>query len=80
MKEWIADYVKGCAICQQNKILTHCTKTPSVTFCGLPTYFFPYFSDPSPYFPSLPLVPLPQDCPIVLSWSLLSLSDHSQPR
>ena len=29
MKEWIADYVKGCAICQQNKILTHCTKTPS---------------------------------------------------
>ena len=23
MKEWIADYVKGCAICQQNKILTH---------------------------------------------------------
>ena len=29
MKEWIADYIKGCAICQQNKILTHRTKTPS---------------------------------------------------
>ena len=28
MKEWIADYVKGCAICQQNKILTHRKKTP----------------------------------------------------
>ena len=28
MKEWIANYVKGCAICQQNKILTHQTKTP----------------------------------------------------
>jgi hypothetical protein len=23
MKEWIAEYVKGCTICQQNKILTH---------------------------------------------------------
>jgi len=28
MKEWIANYVKGCAICQQNKILTHWTKVP----------------------------------------------------
>ena len=28
MKEWIADYVKGCATCQQNKILTHRQKTP----------------------------------------------------
>ena len=28
MKEWIADYVKGCATCQQNKILTHQQKTP----------------------------------------------------
>jgi len=28
MKEWITNYVKGCAICQQNKIITHCTKTP----------------------------------------------------
>ena len=23
MREWIADYMKGCTICQQNKILTH---------------------------------------------------------
>jgi hypothetical protein len=23
MKEWIAEYVKGCAMYQQNKILTH---------------------------------------------------------
>ena len=29
MKEWIADYVKGCATCQQNKILTHRQKTPT---------------------------------------------------
>jgi hypothetical protein len=28
MKEWIVEYVKGCAICQQNKILTHQKKTP----------------------------------------------------
>jgi len=28
MNTWIADYVKGCAICQQNKILTHQRKTP----------------------------------------------------
>jgi hypothetical protein len=28
MNEWIANYVKGCAICQQNKILTHQKKTP----------------------------------------------------
>ena len=28
MKEWIADYVKGCTTCQQNKILTHRQKTP----------------------------------------------------
>ena len=28
MKEWIANYVKGCATCQQNKIITHHTKTP----------------------------------------------------
>src|SRR6266446_2462921 len=28
MQQWIADYVKGCATCQQNKILTHQTKTP----------------------------------------------------
>ena len=29
MKKWIANYVKGCAICQQNKILTHQTKVPT---------------------------------------------------
>jgi Integrase zinc binding domain len=23
MNQWIANYVKGCATCQQNKILTH---------------------------------------------------------
>jgi hypothetical protein len=28
MKEWIADYVKGCSICQQSKILTHRSKVP----------------------------------------------------
>ena len=29
MKEWITDYIKGCATCQQNKILTHRRKTPT---------------------------------------------------
>ena len=28
MKEWIADYVQGCSICQQSKILTHRLKIP----------------------------------------------------
>jgi hypothetical protein len=28
MNEWIANYVKGCATCQQNKILTHRKKMP----------------------------------------------------
>ena len=28
MNSWIADYIKGCATCQQNKILTHKRKTP----------------------------------------------------
>jgi hypothetical protein len=28
MNKWIASYVKGCATCQQNKILTHRKKTP----------------------------------------------------
>jgi hypothetical protein len=28
MKEWIANYIKGCATCQQSKILTHRKKTP----------------------------------------------------
>jgi hypothetical protein len=29
MKEWIAEYIKGCAVCQQNKILTHKKMTPT---------------------------------------------------
>ena len=28
MKQWIADYVWGCATCQQNKILTHQNRVP----------------------------------------------------
>src|SRR6266478_2161732 len=28
MHQWIASYIKGCATCQQNKILTHQTKVP----------------------------------------------------
>jgi len=28
MNTWIADYVKGCATCQQNKILTHQRRIP----------------------------------------------------
>jgi hypothetical protein len=28
MNQWIANYIKGCATCQQNKILTHRKKTP----------------------------------------------------
>ena len=28
MNQWIMDYVKGCATCQQNKIQTHKKKTP----------------------------------------------------
>ena len=31
MNEWITNYVKGCTICQQNKIQTHRNKTPP--FC-----------------------------------------------
>jgi hypothetical protein len=33
MNEWIASYVKGCATCQQNKILTHRKKTPLYWIC-----------------------------------------------
>jgi hypothetical protein len=29
MKEWIMEYVKGCVVCQQNKILTHQKETPT---------------------------------------------------
>ena len=28
MKEWIAEYVKGCATCQQSKVQTHKMKVP----------------------------------------------------
>ena len=28
MRDWIAEYVKGCATCQQNKPITHPRKTP----------------------------------------------------
>ncbi len=28
MRQWVADYVKGCSICQQNKTITHPRKTP----------------------------------------------------
>jgi len=28
MKDWVANYIKGCATCQQNKILTHRAKIP----------------------------------------------------
>jgi len=28
MNTWIVDYVKGCAVCQQNKIITHQRKNP----------------------------------------------------
>jgi transposase InsO family protein len=28
MNAWVTEYVKGCATCQQNKILTHWKKTP----------------------------------------------------
>ena len=28
MNQWIADYVKGCTTCQQNKIITHRKKVP----------------------------------------------------
>ena len=28
MKQWIANYIKGCGVCQENKILTHHRKTP----------------------------------------------------
>ena len=27
-RAWIAQYIKGCATCQQNKNITHVTKTP----------------------------------------------------
>jgi hypothetical protein len=28
MNKWVANYIKGCAMCQQNKIMTHQRKMP----------------------------------------------------
>jgi hypothetical protein len=36
MKEWVANYIRGCAICQQNKILTHKRKVPPYWIGTLP--------------------------------------------
>ena len=36
MKEWIADYVQGCSICQQSKILTHRPKIPMYKIPTIP--------------------------------------------
>ena len=36
MKEWVSTYVKGCAICQQSKILTHRPKTPIYRITTIP--------------------------------------------
>ena len=36
MKQWVADYIKGCAICQQNKILTYKAKVPLYQIPTLP--------------------------------------------
>ena len=39
MNAWIANYVKGCAICQQNKTLTHRKKPPLFHIPAHPTAF-----------------------------------------
>jgi hypothetical protein len=36
MNQWITDYVKGCATCQQNKIQTHKKKTPPFGITTMP--------------------------------------------
>ena len=36
MRQWVEDYIKGCAVCQQNKILTHRKKTPLYRIPTLP--------------------------------------------
>ena len=36
MRQWVEDYIKGCATCQQNKILTHRKKTPLYRIPTLP--------------------------------------------
>ena len=39
LKEWVANYVKGCAPCQQNKIITHKRKIPLFHIPAHPTAF-----------------------------------------
>ena len=36
MNQWITDYIKGCATCQQNKIQTHKRKTPPFGITTMP--------------------------------------------
>jgi hypothetical protein len=36
MNQWIMDYIKGCATCQQNKIQTHKRKTPLFGITTMP--------------------------------------------
>ena len=36
MNQWVADYVKGCATCQQNKIQTHKKRTPIFGITTMP--------------------------------------------
>ena len=36
MNQWVTDYIKGCAICQQNKIQTHKRKTPTFGITTMP--------------------------------------------
>jgi hypothetical protein len=36
MNQWITDYIKGCATCQQNKIQTHKKKTPLFGIMTMP--------------------------------------------
>ena len=36
MNQWIMDYIKGCATCQQNKIQTHKKKTPAFEITTMP--------------------------------------------
>ena len=41
MKQWISDYIKGCAICQQTKVQTH--------KCPVLTYRIPTMPDTLPF-------------------------------
>jgi hypothetical protein len=36
MSQWITDYIRGCATCQQNKIQTHRKKTPTFGITTMP--------------------------------------------